>query len=318
MSESAKRYILLGLGSALLAFYLARLDYDILVQRLDGFPLEYAIWIMALNALVGLVKVGRWRLLLSSRSFDGQFLDQYLAVNSSFFMGLVTPGTIGEVSRALRVAGNTSRAFGIVLFEKVMDLGVLLMLVAVAGISQFTEGAQSWGALLGCITIVTVVYAAFCKWHDPFRRPVKLLAQKLLSRHHVEAVRSAYRELYDLMRDPWTVIGTAAVSLLLWLLPLGQMALIYEGLGLDLYLKVVALLYFLPYLVGVLSMVPLGLGTFELSLGAVAMSAGVNGRPVIGIIAIAPVLYRVLVTLPLVIFGYGCQALLTLRSGRTS
>lgn len=316
MRGPTRKYVLFGLGTALLLLYLVRLDYGVLVERLEGFPARTVLVVLALNGLVGVAKVARWRALISRRSTTNRLLEDYLEVNASFFMGLVTPGTVGELSRALSVPDETSRAFGVVVFEKITDLGVLLLLVSVTGVSQFTQGVYSWLALPTIVLVAALVYGAFVKWHDDFKRPIKLLVRRLLSDQHEDAIRSAYRELYRLTRDGRHLIHSSAVSLFLWLVPLAQMALIYEGLGLDLFLKVVALLFFLPYLIGIVSMVPLGLGTFDASLGALALAVGATTGAEAGIVAAAPLLYRVLVTFPIVLFGYGCQIALTFRVGR--
>jgi uncharacterized membrane protein YbhN (UPF0104 family) len=86
------------------------------------------------------------------------------------------------------------------------------------------------------------------------------------------------------------------------------MLLIYRGLGVEIPPTTVAFTYFLPYFLGVASTVPLGLGAFDLGMPhAVYALTPHSGTAVVA----APLAYRLLVTLPLILFGYASQILLT-------
>ena len=303
--------VLLLAGSVLLAIYLLGLDASQLLDAARAFPLGTALAILALNLLPGLLKTARWRWLLGSAGVKSRLVPAYLAINAGFFLGLVTPGTAGELARAFSVPEARGRGLVIVTFEKVVDLVVLLGLAVAAAVAVALDGAVVWAVIATGLTVSALAYAVLVR-RAPAVASVARRARGLLPARLQDRVDDALQGLGGLATRPATMAVAATVSLALWLVPFAQMWLIFRGLGLDAPLSLIAGSYFLPYLVGILSMIPLGIGSFDLSLSAVFGRYGVGG-PVVGI---TPLLYRVLVSLPLIAFGYGCQLAMTkLASG---
>ncbi len=307
-----RRYAILAIATALLAVYAVRLDPSELTRRAAHFPAGYAVAIVALNLLPGLLKLARWRGLLVRGADKTPLARAYLLVNASFFLGLVTPGTAGELSRGLQAREDSGEAVGTVGFEKIVDLVILVLLAALSGIVHFTSGVASWAVTGGLALAVALGYGLVLRYDGLLTRPLKAVLQRLLAANHVTSLQTAWWEVHGLLRRPRVILVASLVSLALWLVPLIQMQLIYAGLGLaDVPLKTVAATFFGPYLVGVLSLLPVGLGTFDVSMlelsrlldGAVAAGAG-------------PLFFRVFITLPLILFGYGCQLALVRLEGQ--
>lgn len=302
-----RRWLLLAFGTGLLVFYLQGLDYASVLDSAQTFPVAVAVGVVALNLLPGGIKYLRWRHLLSERGLGVSGFSGYLAINASFFLGLVTPGTAGELSRAwVSESEQPGRATAVVAFEKLTDLAVLLLLVTGSAAVHFTEGPLTWGLVALMVGGAGGLYALFLAYDGLLTGFLEPLLMRALSEERRESLRRAYWDFYELVRQRDLFLLSAAVSLGLWLTALAQMKLITVGLGWALPLETVALILFLPYLVGVLSLIPMGLGAFELSMAQV-VDVGVGGAAVGGAGALAPLFFRFLVTLPLIVGGYACH-----------
>lgn len=303
-----KRILLLGAGTALLILYLRGLDFSAVPEAASRFSLGMVVLVVSLNLFPGALKYLRWRHFLGRRGLAGGGFRSYLAVNASFYLGLVTPGTVGELSRAFVAGeGETGRATAVVAFEKLTDLVVLLILVVGSAAVQFTTGPTSWLVVGAAVLLVGAGHWLFLRFDNLVTAPVKFLLERVVSRDRKLSLRDAYWEFYELAQDRRLTLVSVVVSALLWIVTLAQMHLIFAGLGWELPLKTTALALFLPYLVGVVSMVPLGLGAFELTMARVSHSGLAAG--VVGDAAMGPLFFRVLVTVPLIVGGYACHLL---------
>lgn len=310
-----QRALLLAVGTGLLVVYLRGLDYGALLSAAEAFPVAVAVAVVAINVLPGAIKYLRWRHFLDARGLGIEGFKGYLAVNASFFHGLVTPGTAGELSRAwVSESDEAGKATAVVAFEKLTDLVVLVLLVAVSAAVQFTGGGRSWAVVgVACLAVLGG-YALFVRYDRLLTTPLKLLLRHAVSDDRRESLRDAYWEFYELVEDRRLVVLSVVASAALWLVTLAQMQLIVAGLGWDLAFKTTAVALFLPYLAGVVSLIPLGLGVFELMMARVAqvdlLVTTVEGA------AIGPLFFRFLVTVPLVLGGYLCHLALTLTRWR--
>lgn len=304
-----RRIVLLAAGTALLVLYLRGLDFSTLPAAAGRFSLGMVVLVVSLNVVPGALKYLRWRYFLGRRGMDGGGFRSYLAVNASFYLGLVTPGTVGELSRAFVAGeGETGKGTAVVVFEKLTDLVILLLLVVGSAAVQFTSGLTSWIVTGLAVMLVAAGHWLFVRFDDLVTAPAKFLLERFVSRDRQLSLRDAYWEFYELTQDRRLTLVSIVVSSLLWLVTLVQMHLIFTGLGWDLPVKTTALALFLPYLVGVVSMVPLGLGAFEFTMARVSdsgIAAGMAGEAAMG-----PLFYRFLVTVPLIVGGYVCHLVL--------
>ena len=310
-----KRAGLLILGTVLFALYLGRLDWDAVKQTRNVFPVGVAALVISLNLLTGILKYGRWSRLLEKRGIDrsGGWLDEYLAINAGFFLGLVTPGTSGELARSALSDVPSSRALAIIGFEKISDFGVLLLMVAGSAIVQFTSGFTSW-VVSGAIVSGTLgAYVLFRRFDRLVTWPLRFLIERFGDSEQVTTARSVYWEFYELLGDRRALVFSAFFSALLWTLPVVQMHLILTGLGGDIPFKTSAFVFLLPYLIGILSMIPAGIGAFDIATDQIGGRAITMAGAAGAFGTLAPLYFRVFVTVPLIILGYVCHIILDVR-----
>jgi uncharacterized protein (TIRG00374 family) len=307
-----KRASLLAAGSALFGLYLVRLDWGAVRDTRSAFPVGIGFLVVVLNLLTGALKYGRWSGLLRRRGIEerGSALEEYLAINAGFFLGLVTPGTSGELTRGAFSGVSSARATSIVGYEKTSDLAVLLLMVAGSFVVQFTNGLASWVAS-GLILLVSgAAYVLFLRFDKMVTAPVRILLERFGNERHVETARGMYWEFYELLKDRRALVVSLGYSALLWVLPVIQMHLIMAGLGGDVPFKTSAFTFLFPYLIGVLSLIPAGIGAFDMAADAFGGRAIALAGAATELGSLAPLFFRVLVTVPLIAFGYVCQLIL--------
>lgn len=128
------------LGPALLVVVLVRLDrgalFDVLA-RAAPWPVVAAILLNVVNVHL---KVVRWSVLLEVRGIDYPRRRQYGAFMSSLYLGMITPGRVGDVLRVqyLRHEKGVSYAEGLasVVMDRIADLYVLVVFAAL-GVVRF-------------------------------------------------------------------------------------------------------------------------------------------------------------------------------------
>lgn len=316
--KRSARLVLLLAGSVLLLVYLFSLDFSGLARAFWSFPIWIALVVLAMDLLPGAIKFLRWRYFLSRRGLPLPGWNGYLAVNASFFLGLVTPGTVGEFSRPwVGESGETGRAAAIVLFEKVSDLAVLVLLAISCAALVLLDGAIAFVMIVGACLIGVLLYLLFLQFDGVAIRLANGVVKRLLSTNRLESLRTAYGDFYSLAESRRSMALSLGTSALLWVVSLVQLQLIFVGFGWEVSLPSAGMVLFVPYLIAVLSLIPLGIGAFELSmsevigLGSMANAVGVSG-------AVIPLFFRFLVSLPLVLGGYVCHVtLLGRRKGAT-
>lgn len=314
-SGRSRRLLFLGAGTILLIVYLWGLDYGSLWAATGSFSLAIAATVVSLNVLPGVLKYYRWIRFLRDRGLGSSGIREYLSVNASFYLGLVTPGTSGELSRAfIANSARKDRATAIVVFEKLTDFVVLALLGVTSVAVQATGGLTSWVVAVGAVGLTAVGYATFRRFDHLLTRLLKWILQRTVSSSRIESLREAYWEFYELLGDRKLAAISFLVSLALWGVTLLQMHLIFYGLGWEIPLKTTALSLFLPYLAGVVSAIPLGLGVFEVSMSRL-VEGGLVG---LGATAeLGPLFFRFLVSVPLVVGGYLCHLYLMTTPART-
>lgn len=296
---------LVVVGTALLIVYLWGLDYSALASSARKFAPGIVGAVLALNLLPGALKYYRWQRFLRGRGLDPGDFRGYLAVNASFYLGLVTPGTVGELSRAfVAESEDAGRATAAVVFEKLTDFAVLLLLVVGSAAVQFTTSLRSWLVVACAVVLLVTAYVLFRRFDHLMTKPLKMILNRVVSTQRRETMRDSYWEFYELAGDRRVAAVSVLVSTALWVLTLAQMHLIFVGLGWTVPLKTTALVLFLPYLIGVVSLIPLGLGVFELTMSGVIESGALGVGTSAGV---GPLFFRFLVTVPLVVGGYLCH-----------
>ena len=161
------------LGPALLIVLLIQLD----VQQVWAVLLRAdRVWVTASTILILpliAIKTVRWQGILQAQSLRYRFWPAYVAYFASLFIGFLTPGRLGEFTKALYVwrdgvsadaqPVSFARALSGVIADRIFDLGAVI-LVSLFALANLAVDAAAWLALLavGVLLVAGSVLLRVC------------------------------------------------------------------------------------------------------------------------------------------------------------
>lgn len=292
------RNLLRLMGPVLLILVVWRLDNKELlwesIRHADASLLGVAV---ALNAVVIHVKVLRWRSLLEARGFPCPLGRAYVAVLSSVYLGMLTPGRVGDALRIqyVRREIETPYAEGIAttLMDRVCDLYVVAVIAAL-GSASFSSSLRDDLALAIWTAVAISLGLPLLLFIRAFYERMGGLLRRISARWHA-GFEDIIRALRGLIRRslvvgvPLTVIAFGVNYVQGWLAA--------QAIGVDLdYFQVAALLS----VTSLLSLLPIsisGVGVRELffavvfpTLGLLPAEGVAFGLMVLAVIYVATVL----------------------------
>lgn len=299
-----RRALSLCAGILLFGVFIYRLDFEGREPGLGSAPSFWIATIVLMNLLVPILKTLRWKLLLAAHGIHRGSRDLFGAVAAGFFLGLVTPGTVGEFGRVLILDLRRMPALATILYEKVFDFLSLFLIVAIALAFEFLDArALMFGGLFtlamtgGLLVSLKApsISKSVCGPRD--------VARGSFAKPSMHGISQIYHGFRAMNADSRLAIISASVSLLLWSIAGVQFYLICKMLGAEATPRMVLIGFFGPYLLGVLSSLPLGLGVLDFAIARVLLEfpavPDALGEPIV-------ILYRLLVTVPIVTFGFVC------------
>jgi len=172
MKVQARRHWMRLLGVALLLFLLSQVNLAEVAQLWLAARLDLLAGAIALNLPQIGLKAYRWQRLLRAQQVHYPFTQAALSYFGSIFVGLLTPGRVGEFVKAFHVSRDCrlSLAQGLssVLIDRLFDLyalfvvgGAALLALAPGGLGIVTLGAL---ALLLVVPLMLFVNAAMFAW----------------------------------------------------------------------------------------------------------------------------------------------------------
>ena len=276
------------LGLALLAFLLWRVD----TRQLGNVLYQVAPTLLVVAVLLNVpqisLKVFRWRWLLRSQQIQYGLWPASLSYFGSIFVGLLTPGRLGEFVKALHVSQDcgmsTARAFSTVLADRLFDLYALL-LVGGAALLTLTADPDVNGALgligftvLLTLPLVMLLNARAFGWLQAFGLRFGSWGQKLFApQGWLMQLRKGLREL----TLPW-LARAAGLTILAYGIFFSQCYLLAMALGLSVGYAQVSYAVALGSLVTLLPVSISGLGTREAAIIAYLGTAGVPVEAALG------------------------------------
>jgi len=216
------------------------------------------------------LKAFRWRWLLHSQNIEYGILPASLSYFGSIFIGLLTPGRIGELVKAAHVSHDCgvprARAFASVLVDRLFDLYALLILGGTALVSQHTgKDSRDLYALAITCAVLTVPLIVFLRFQ--LFKPESWISQ----------LRSGLLEL----KLP-AVLGGVALTIFAYAIFFEQCYLLAQSLKLPVTLLQTSYAVALGSLVTLIPISISGLGTREAAIVAYMRTLGIPDAASLG------------------------------------
>ncbi len=283
-----RKTILRLIGFVLLGVLLAKIDKGQFLGVLGKAALPLVIAAIALNIPGILIKSLRWRWLLSAQGISYGITPSTLAYFGSIFIGLLTPGRLGEFVKALHVSKDcgvsSGRAFSSVLADRLFDLYALAIVGGVALINLGTFSTQILVAILGLMALVLVLPLVLLlnsrtfAWGQTLGARMGKIGRKLLG---PEGWLVELREGLKALSPSWTLLGVALTVLAYGVFYL-QAYLLAVALHLDASILVVSYAVALGSLITLIPISISGIGTREAGIVAYLGAHGVSAEAALG------------------------------------
>ncbi len=263
------------IGPALLVLVVWRLDDKAaLWDALKSADVSLVALAIVLNVPVVHFKVARWRDLLGARGHRYPLGRSYAAVLSSLYLGMLTPGRVGDVLRVQYVKREIDVPYAdglaVTIMDRFCDLYVLAA-VAALGTVHFTRALDSNLASLSWLAVAVALLAPTLFLFEGFGELLARMLRRLTVRWHasLSALLEALRAL----------VGRA--FLIAMLLTAASFAINYvqgwmiaRAIGVDLGFIDVAALLSITSLLGLMPISVSGVGVRELFLAIVFPALG--------------------------------------------
>jgi hypothetical protein len=225
---------------------------------------------------------GRWKIALSRSGHVAGLRDLYLVVFGGIFVNNVTPLTYAGgdpiarvylLKRAQRVPYSTG--FATIISEFILDFPVFFSFIML-GLFLWVGVGQAWLALLlsGFWLLVLGCWCIFLRrvlGSERVSTSTGKFAAKIVGFFHKRArkmriaggVKKFWYQMGNIVRNPKTVMWIVSFSAILWLLGIIRLFVIFQALGYSPPLPMLVLAVTIPWLAGLIPLLPAGLGTVD-------------------------------------------------------
>lgn len=306
-----RKTILVAIGVVLFILFFIQLNIKDIFLYISSINPFWLLVIIAFNIPLLLFKSVRWQVVLRKLNIQPNFKEIFKAVSAGFFLGVMTPATSGELGRILAIETDNIAGAVAIVYEKVSDMLTLIFL-AFSGFLILIFNSQT--LIISLVTlwgIFILIVLLILNYHPILKNTANKILNKFL-KNKLDFFKKGGNNLENLLSDKKLMCYNISVSMILWAIPAGQFYIICKLLLVPTTLRLIMISFFIPYLAGVLSFIPQGLGVRDFSILGI----------LVGIFGISPltagsvvILFRIACTLPLVIWGFFCYIYQIIKLG---
>jgi glycosyltransferase 2 family protein len=197
-ARTSARWLLMAVGPLLLVVVLVRIpNPERLLQICSGAFGWQLVLAFGLNFVAVALKVHRWQRLLATNGIQYSFRDAWNAYNASMYIGLLTPGRVGDVVRVAYLSRDLgapkAAGFASIVVDRLFDIAVLGVAAAFAvshlgsRLGELSGQVVWWsvGLALGAVPLFLLLASS--------SRAVSLVLGKLLKRADITAPEDFFR-----------------------------------------------------------------------------------------------------------------------------
>lgn len=286
-------FLLVILVAALALFLLARENlYDILRALQSA---NYSLVLAALAIYVGstIVWALRWRVTLSAAGHKVRIRDLFLTIYGGIFINNVTPFTysggdpIGRsylLSKTQKVPFASS--FATIITEFVLDVPVYFSFITF-GVTMALGLAPVLAVLASIIIVVLLEIVLLSIFSQAMRnkfaskrvggfvmRLIKRIRKGTKTRRITGGISRFYTDAQTIISRRTIVVTVILFSVTLWTISVLRLFIIFQALGYTPSISMITLATTVPWIVGLLPLLPGGMGTVDVALVSVFLIFG--------------------------------------------
>lgn len=221
----AKRWFIL-IGIILFAFILLNIDVGKVLTHLSEANLSLIFLAIIVVFFITILKGIKWKLLVNAHELNFSTIDCIKTFCIGFFLGVVTPGRIGDFSRAayLKKKGNSFfQGISSIVFDRIIDIAILLVLSIVA-VFVFAQFFHKDIISLPLLAIIFVIFIAVCiialkkNLSRIFLKPLAFLIPMQYKSLIKNSMDSFYNGVAKAKQKKLLIILAAFIGIVTWLL----------------------------------------------------------------------------------------------------
>lgn len=208
------KLILRFIGIIIILLLFICTDLGKFIGLIEKINLKYFLLSAILFPIFIFFKIIRWRSLLFIQHVSYPMMSAFVAYFTSIFLGVITPGRVGEFSRALYLKDDIgvpmTKGISSIIMDRLLDLCVLVLSASVS--IYFLPNKIKDSLIIPLLAIIfTIIFffilIIFCK--NSFKRLLKILQKIVLLKFSIDWLYSTSRKLR------YYIIGLLSIRLVL-------------------------------------------------------------------------------------------------------
>ena len=271
-----KRPNILAFAGIALLFYAVLLAYfnaGEIFRAAKNFNIIYAIPFFFLMSISYLFKYSRWAFFIRGAGVSVPTKSLFMIFVSSLSM-LITPGKVGDVLKSYllkkKFGYEQRKTLPSVVLERITDLPSIAIL-SVAG--AYSVYQNTFVLLLPFLVLFMALFAI--KSNLCFRMIVGFVGNHTRTKKYSKSVESLYKNMRASTSYKNLFTGTL-IGLVAWTAEGLMLYVLLLGLGIQVNFLFVVSIYAISVIVGVLSLIPGGIGASEASIFGLLIVAGIS------------------------------------------
>src|SRR3989344_5261953 len=217
-----------AIGIILFIYIISKIDLAAVAQNFLNIDLRFLALAFVLTIPSLLIKTLKWKQLVNPFNVELSMKEGVSAWLAGFFIGLITPGRVGDLARAfyLKEKMEIGKALTTVVIDRVLDIFVLMAL-SVLGVFFIITNFHIDGKIIQIIfgTFVLVIIAAIVFFQKKYASALlKPLFNIFVPEKYKERLKSSYQDFYDgittLKANKGAIAKAAMLSVIAWIITL--------------------------------------------------------------------------------------------------
>lgn len=261
------------IGIVIFLYILWNMDLQRIMQSMQSIDVALLLLAVSMTVPIVLIKAIKWNILVKSCGIDQSLRSSVSSWIVGFSIGMITPGRLGDLSRAYYLRGKASLGTGLttVVIDRLIDI-IVLFVFAIAGlaflVTTYTLGNIFFPLFAIFIMLILLAFAFTRKGFVVFiLRPV---FSRLVPARYKPKLDSVFREFYRgisiMKRAKFSVAISTLLCIIVWVMAIVQYYIISLSLGLDISYSFLSMIVPLTILLDALPISFSGLGTRDAAM----------------------------------------------------
>ena len=262
------------IGIALFAYLLLNIDLGKTFRILSEVNITLIFFAVLVSVLVVFLKAFKWKLIVDLYGKKYSVREATKAWVMGFSLSVVTPGRLGDLSRAYYIKDRAGLGKGLttVIIDRVIDIAILFCL-AILGFLSFVAFFTQYSNLFFTVSALFALFVLgvlISTKKEIVRALLKPVFRRLVPEKHKSALHLTFHEFYSglasIRKGKVRVLLAVMVGLLVWAISIFQYFLLATALGLNVPLLFLVSVVPLVALLDILPVSFSGIGTRDAAL----------------------------------------------------